>query len=161
MLTIEALLIALVLGFRHHLPFVFTQDAAVATLTAAALLPLSGSLAGDAINCILNSIIRGSGRQELGAKVGLVTWWGVGLPLSAWMGFHCGGGVVGIWGALAITTTIQSVVMGSFILLRFTFEKEAARAQARIHNASEAILPGEPRPGHGSTVDYSPTVGDS
>ena len=39
------------------------QDAEVAAATAAALLPLGASLLFDAINVIINAIVRGSGRQ--------------------------------------------------------------------------------------------------
>jgi hypothetical protein len=61
----------LVLG-RHQLGALFASDEAVILLTAQAVPPLAVSLIGEGANTVLSGIMRGCGRQKIGATVNLV-----------------------------------------------------------------------------------------
>ena len=52
-------------------------------------------------------VMRGAGRQLLASILNLITYWGLGLPLSCVLGLHYGLGVQGLWWGLATTTTVQ------------------------------------------------------
>lgn len=45
------------------------------------------------MNCVLNGILRACGRQALGARLQLMTYWVCGLPLAYWAAFKMGLGV--------------------------------------------------------------------
>lgn len=67
----------LLLG-REALGRVFSADAAVVALTAQAVPPLAASLVGEGANTVLAGVMRGCGRQKIGATVNLVTYWVLG-----------------------------------------------------------------------------------
>jgi len=69
--------ILLLLG-RHQLGRLFSADAGVVLLTAQAVPPLAVSLIGEGANTVLSGIMRGCGRQKIGATVNLVRGLGVG-----------------------------------------------------------------------------------
>ncbi len=52
---------------------------------------------GDCLNSAFNAVVRGSGRQLLGATFGSVTCWGVGLPTALYLGIKARAGTVGEW----------------------------------------------------------------
>jgi MATE family multidrug resistance protein len=79
---------------------------AVAT-AATVLAVLAVSLPGDGMNCVLGGVLRGAGRQGLGAALNVVTYWCLGLPLSWLLAFRAKLGIVGLWAGLAVTTTVQ------------------------------------------------------
>lgn len=84
----------LMLG-RSRLGALFSSDAAVVALTATAVPPLAASLVGEGANTVLSGVMRGCGRQRIGAAVNLVTYWAVGLPLSCALAFKGGAGGLG------------------------------------------------------------------
>lgn len=59
------------------------------------------------MNCVLGGVLRGAGRQALGAGLNLLTYWCMGLPLAGLLAFKAGWGIHGLWAGLAITTTVQ------------------------------------------------------
>jgi MATE family multidrug resistance protein len=63
---------ALLLLGRARLGRLFSSDDAVALLTAQAVPPLAVSLVGEGANTVLSGIMRGCGRQRIGATVNLV-----------------------------------------------------------------------------------------
>ena len=76
--------------------------------TAAAVLPiLALSLFGDGMNCVLSGVLRGAGRQALGAALNLSTFWCMGLPLAGLLAFKAHLGITGLWAGLAATTMVQ------------------------------------------------------
>ncbi len=58
--------------------------------------------------------MRGAGRQLLASILNLITYWGLGLPLSTVLGLHYGLGVQGLWWGLATTTTVQVTLLTLF-----------------------------------------------
>lgn len=54
-------------------------------------------------------MIRGAGRQSLGAAVNLVAYWMLGVPFAIFLGFRAGMGVMGFWIGMAATTVLQGV----------------------------------------------------
>ena len=91
---------AMILGDRE-LPALFTDDPGVVAFAAIAL-PIAGLFQlFDGVQVIASCILRGAGRTMLPAGLNLVAYYGVGLPLSAYLGFYGGWGFAGIWVGLA------------------------------------------------------------
>jgi MATE family multidrug resistance protein len=61
---------------------------------------------------VLAGVLRGCGRQKIGAVINLTMYWGLGLPLSCFMAFKLGLGAMGLWTGLACTASLQSVRVG-------------------------------------------------
>lgn len=68
---------------------------------------LAAALPGDGMNAVLGGVLRGAGRQTLGAAMNLLTFWVLGLPLAALLAFKAGWGIAGLWSGLATATTLE------------------------------------------------------
>jgi hypothetical protein len=82
---------------------------------------------GDGLNATVGGMLRGAGRQELGAVLNLASYWGLGLPGAYLLGVRAGWGLKGLWAGLIICTSVQAVVM-LVVLFRFNWQREAERA---------------------------------
>ena len=80
-------------------------------------------------------MLRGAGRQGLGALLCLASFWGVGLPLSALLAFKAGWGVRGLLSGIAFATMVQ-VLLLTTILCSFNWQREARTAMERCQAAA-------------------------
>lgn len=55
----------------------------------------------------MGGILRGAGRQELGALLNLASYWGLGLPAAYLLSSKAGWGLQGLWAGLALCTSVQ------------------------------------------------------
>ena len=76
-------------------------------------------------------VVRGCGRQLLGASINVCTYWLLGLPFAMILGFPLGLHVAGLWWGMAATTTLQGLTMG-VVISRFNWETEVSRAAERM-----------------------------
>ena len=123
---------------RNGLGWLFSDDAEVIALTAVAVPPLAASLIGEGANTVLAGVLRGCGRQKLGAIVNLIMYWVVGLPFAAALAFKGHLGALGLWWGLACTASVQAALLTAFVF-RFDWTVEAQRAKALVA-AGELVL---------------------
>jgi hypothetical protein len=134
-------LVAAMVAGRDALLSAFTNSAVIKQAASAAWMPLAASILSDATNCILSAILRGSGRQGLGAAINLVGYWLVGMPLCFLLGKRAE--LPGLWAAIALTSTGVAAVQGACVL-RFDWRHEVGRArelsalQAKAASEAEA-----------------------
>lgn len=62
------------------------------------------------MSTVLSGVLRGAGRQRLGAVIMAAVAWGFGLPVQTALAFAAGFGVTGMWMGAAISSTVQAVV---------------------------------------------------
>lgn len=111
----------------------FTNDPQVIS-TCSTVLPLLAVLVFfDGINSVVSGVLRGSGRQMLGAVCNFWGYFVFGLPLSAFLAFKGGMGIHGLWWGIIAGACVQAVVLLS-MLLRWDWQKEVARVQALLQN---------------------------
>jgi MATE family multidrug resistance protein len=87
----------------------------------------------DAVNCVIQGIYRGTGRQHVAAITNAVAYYGVGVPFAGLLAFKFGLGVEGLWigfGSGIFTAFIVSVVY----LYYSSWDQMAKEAQARASN---------------------------
>ncbi|KAK9806774.1 hypothetical protein WJX72_002374 [[Myrmecia] bisecta] len=125
---------SVLVAVRHQWARVFTEDEKVVGLVARLMLPLAASLFGDGIMTVLAGVLRGAGRQRLGALVNLITIWVVGLPLQVCLAFYLGLGAMGMWLAKLVTSVLQAGTVFWFVA-RFDWTREAARAAVTVAKA--------------------------
>jgi len=76
-------------------------------------------------------VLRGCGRQALGAGYNLVAYYVIGLPLAAAFGFPLDLSIFGLWGGLAIALA-SAAVFASIIVLRTDWDKQVENAAVRV-----------------------------
>lgn len=92
---------------RNVAGLVFTQDAAVLKAAAPLFALMAWCTIGDGLNAVMGGVLRGAGRQELGACINLVAYWCVGLPLAWLLAFKAGLGLAGLWTGLASCASLS------------------------------------------------------
>lgn len=85
---------------------------------------------GDGVNASIGGMLRGIGRQEIGAKYNLLSYWGIGMPLAYMLGIPLGWGIAGLWTGLATCASVNGIIM-FLVLRRVEWGLEVARANER------------------------------
>lgn len=110
--------------FRHEILGMFTQDPTIIA-TGAGILLLSVVLEpGRTFNIVIINSLRAAGDARFPVLMGVVSMWGVSVPLAYYLGVHAGLGLMGVWIAFAIDEWLRGVIM----LLRWrsrAWEKKA------------------------------------
>ncbi|GIL51836.1 hypothetical protein Vafri_7743 [Volvox africanus] len=130
--VLQAALCVCLLANAGRVAAFFCPDPSAAKLTAS-LLPITaiGTL-GDGMNALLNNgVLRACGRQALGARLLLLSYWCCGLPGAYYAAFHLGLGVAGFVAAIGCTSILQSVVMGTLVS-RWDWHTEVRKSQALL-----------------------------
>ncbi|KAG2444666.1 hypothetical protein HXX76_001410 [Chlamydomonas incerta] len=112
---------------RHTVVKMFTTQADIVYHVGRIMPVLAVSCIGDGLIAVMAGVLRGSGRQSLGAALNLVGYWGVGCPVALLLGFHFHLDVMGFWMGLASATSLQAVILAC-VLSRFSWPAEVARA---------------------------------
>ncbi|KAI3433740.1 hypothetical protein D9Q98_003547 [Chlorella vulgaris] len=120
-------LVTTILLARHKLGALFTDIPEVIALCGKTFKLMAASMAGDGLNAVISGVLRGAGRQELGALLNLGSYWGLGLPTAYLLGIKAELGLSGLWGGLVLATSVQGTIM-LFVLVRFNWQREAQRA---------------------------------
>ncbi|GAB7356643.1 hypothetical protein MBLNU459_g7363t2 [Dothideomycetes sp. NU459] len=100
---------------RNYIPKLFTSDQDVIDLTAKTL-PLNAAFQlFDAVASLMNGILRGLGRQEIGGYVSLFAYYVIAMPISFGTGFGLHWDLYGLWAGPALALGIVAGVEGWFI----------------------------------------------
>lgn len=104
---------------------VYSADVVVVTL-AAALLPIAGVFQiFDGIQVVALGALRGVGDTRAPMLINLVGFWGVGLPMSAYLGFRTELGPRGIW--IGLAAGIGAVALLLLVRVRHRFGRDLRR----------------------------------
>ena len=125
--------VALLLTFRNSLPWLFTSDVDIVRKSRQLILIAAAFQFPDSINCGVQGIFRGSGRQALAATYNFVAFYVVGIPLAYVLGVRMGFGVEGLW--WGITSGLCVIAIGGTIaILRSDWRKLASEAALRLND---------------------------
>lgn len=92
---------------RRELALAFSSDSGIKALFVSVMPILAANLIGDGVNATCSGVVRGAGRQSLGAASNLVSFWVLGIPLSVLLAFHLKLGVVGLLSGLLVASLTQ------------------------------------------------------
>ncbi|KAL5601067.1 hypothetical protein BROUX41_005896 [Berkeleyomyces rouxiae] len=124
---------ALLIIFRHQIPYLLTQDPKVAELSADVMPVLAIMQIADAMAAGAHGLLRGIGQQHIGSYTNLVAYYVIGLPLSVFTAFGLGWRLYGMWFGLSVGLALVSVV--EYIYLFRTDWHRAAREAEFRNNA--------------------------
>lgn len=91
------------------------QDPAVRALTCSTLPVLSVVMVLDGLNSVVSGVLRGAGRQIMGAKVNLACCL-LAVPAAWYLGFKADMGIIGFWAGVGLGAAVQFVVLISKLL---------------------------------------------
>lgn len=112
-ITLSAALVVLIIATRYYIPEIFINDAVSIELAGHAMLFLMPYQMCDAVNAVMQGVLRGTGRLSLGAYINLVAYFVLGLPIGAYLAFGMDMGVEGMW--LGLTGGIFFGCVVSFV----------------------------------------------
>ena len=127
---IGAVILTILMATRHVFGRIFSDDAAVIALVAHVMPYVALFQIADGLNGSCGGVLRGMGKQSVGAAVNLVAYYAIALPGSIFLAFH-GWGLVGLWvglcGALNIVGGFEWVIVATS-----SWQIEGERALTRL-----------------------------
>ncbi|WP_426662186.1 MATE family efflux transporter [Rhodanobacter aciditrophus] len=101
----------LMLTLPHFIATLYTHDRRVIAL-AAQLIVLAGLFQfSDGIQVAANGALRGLKDTRVPMAITLFAYWGVGMPVGWWLGFHCGLGARGMWMGLIAGLSVAAAML--------------------------------------------------
>lgn len=110
--------------FRHELVGMFTQNPDIIAAGASIFLLSIILEPGRTFNMVVINSLRAAGDARFPVLIGVISMWGVAVPLAYLLGVHWGIGLLGIWIAFAVDEWLR----GCMMLLRWrsrVWEKKA------------------------------------
>jgi len=110
------------LGFifaPHWLASRYTGE--IATLSVAvSLIPLAGAFQlFDGAQAVIGGVLRGTGDTRIPAVLHLLAFWGIGVPLGAYLGFSTSLRERGFWWGLVAGLGAAAILQGTRLIYRF------------------------------------------
>jgi MATE family multidrug resistance protein len=95
---------------------IYTRDLAVSSLAAALLLYAAAFQFPDGIQVLSAGALRGLKDTRVPMFLAALAYWGIGMPLGAWLGLGLGWGPRGMWIGLIAGLTVAAMLMGARFL---------------------------------------------
>ncbi|XP_071383240.1 multidrug and toxin extrusion protein 1 [Centroberyx affinis] len=130
--------LAIVIGsLKDHISYIFTYDEQIRERVADVMAFYAPFLLLDALSAASGSIIRGAGKQKVGAVCNIVGYYGIGFPIGASLMFAAKLGIKGLWTGLFICVFLQCSFL-TFYLVRMNWKQATIEAQIRagVHGSS-------------------------
>ncbi|KAI5069413.1 hypothetical protein GOP47_0015714 [Adiantum capillus-veneris] len=121
------------MSLRNVIGLAYSQEEAVVTYISRLMPVLAASTILDSIQGLLSGILRGCGRQSIGAYINLASYYGVGLPLAFVMAFVLHVKAKGLWMGINGGAVVQLIALVA-ITYRTNWNKEACEAMARVNS---------------------------
>ncbi|RRN55617.1 MATE family efflux transporter [Pseudoxanthomonas sp. SGNA-20] len=104
---------ALVMLLGHDaIVAIYTRDAAVAATASVLLLYAATFQFPDGVQVMSAGALRGLRDTRVPMFLAMVSYWGIGMPLGAWLGLGLGRGPQGMWTGLILGLAAAAVLMG-------------------------------------------------
>jgi len=129
--VIEIFLGLLLVLLRNYIPLIFTQEPAVIELAASIFPVAAGYQILDGLAAVSGGILRGCGKQKIGAIGNFVGYIVFGLSASALLAFLTPLRTLGLWVGVAIALFVTSAI-AIIVVLRINWERETVIAKDRL-----------------------------
>ncbi|XP_045573439.1 multidrug and toxin extrusion protein 1 [Salmo salar] len=155
-----------VLVTKDVIGYIFTTEQDIVKRVADIMIMYAFFHLADAVLGVMGGIIRGAGKQKIGALCNLVGCYFVGLPIGISLMFPNKMGIIGLWIGLFASVLTQSLIL-VVLLCKLDWKKVSQEALVRAgvqlperkeeqfglekKGRSEAVPPSEESPGEGKT----------
>ncbi|RWR79681.1 protein DETOXIFICATION 21-like protein [Cinnamomum micranthum f. kanehirae] len=130
--SIGFLLFAVFLFFRGTVSYMFTESTAVSKAVAQLSPLLAFSILLNSVQPVLSGVAVGAGWQSVVAYVNLTSYYVIGVPIGAVLGYIIGLQVMGVWIGMLIGTGVQTFVL-MCITWRTDWDKQVEMARSHIN----------------------------
>jgi MATE family multidrug resistance protein len=115
----------------HWLATRYTDDAPTVQV-AAALLPLAGMFqVFDGLQAVTSGVLRGTGDTRIPAFLHLIAFWGVGVPVGAYLGFRTPLRERGLWLGLVAGLAVAAVLQTWRVTVRLRRDVQRVSVETR------------------------------
>lgn len=115
---------------RDHIPKLFSHDPDVILLVSRVLPICAAYQPFESLAAICNGVLRGLGRQKVGAWVGLFSWYGIALPIGLGTGFGLRWELNGLLGGVGMGLCLIALIE-LWVIYRTDWEKMMDDAKKR------------------------------
>uniref|UniRef100_A0A8C5LQ61 Uncharacterized protein n=1 Tax=Leptobrachium leishanense TaxID=445787 RepID=A0A8C5LQ61_9ANUR len=112
----------LIAGLKDYISLIFTPDREIGAVVSKTLLIFAPFHLCDALSANSAGVMRGTGKQMIGAIVNTVGFYIVGLPIGISLMFAAKLGVIGYWLGLLFCVVLQATIYIIYIS-RFSWDK--------------------------------------
>jgi MATE family multidrug resistance protein len=131
---IGSFFVILLMIFRNKIPYLFTNDESVVALMFSVVPMIAIFQLVDAVVGVINGIIRGIGKQYIGAWIQTLGYYAVGLPCSIGAAFGLGWQLNGLWVGISIAMLLICVLEGIYM---YFLDWSSLVEDAKCRNALE------------------------
>ncbi|KAK5866530.1 hypothetical protein PBY51_020716 [Eleginops maclovinus] len=115
---------------RNVLGYIFTTDEEILQRVADIMIIFSFMHLADAVAGVAGGVLRGAGKQMIGALCNLVGYYFIGFPIGASLMFAANMGIEGLWTGLTICVLMQAIFFVGY-LSKLDWKKAADEALVR------------------------------
>ncbi|XP_037533785.1 multidrug and toxin extrusion protein 1 [Nematolebias whitei] len=142
--SVSVCLAILIGSLKDHISYVFTYDEQIRERVADVISFYSPFVLLDAMSVASGSIIRGAGKQMVGAICNIVGYYGIGFPIGVSLMFAAKLGIKGLWTGLFICVSLQCVFLILY-LVKMNWKTATVEAQIRA-GVHEIFIDTGPQP---------------
>ncbi|XP_034556939.1 multidrug and toxin extrusion protein 1 [Notolabrus celidotus] len=117
-------------GMKDHISYVFTYDEQIRERVADVIAFYAPFTLLDAMSASSGGVIRGAGKQKIGAICNILGYYGIGFPIGVSLMFAAKMGIKGLWTGLFTCVFLQCVFLITY-LVRMNWKKATTEAQMR------------------------------
>ncbi|XP_049916252.1 multidrug and toxin extrusion protein 1 [Epinephelus moara] len=128
--SVSVCLAVLIGSLKDHISYVFTYDEEIRERAADVMALYASFMFLDAISAASGGIIRGAGKQRIGAVCYFLGYYGVGFPIGVSLMFAAKLGIKGLWIGLFTCVALQCTFLITY-LVRMNWKKATIEAQIR------------------------------
>ncbi|KAJ9062447.1 ethionine resistance protein [Entomophthora muscae] len=131
MLFIGSLCSTVIFTFMPFWSTLFNNEPQIVKIVCSLLPIVALFQIGESIAGLGNGVLRGTGRQDLGATMNILVFYFIGIPSGFFLAFYCHLGVQGLWSGFSIGISILAVI-AVYIILTTDWVDEARKASIRV-----------------------------
>ncbi|XP_054857522.1 multidrug and toxin extrusion protein 1 [Eublepharis macularius] len=120
----------LLASLKDVVAYIFTSDKEIVALVSKVMMIFSPFHLFDAIAATCGGVLRGAGKQKIGAIANAIGYYAIGLPIGIALMFGNKLGVMGLWSGLIVCISLQAFSFLIFVL-RMDWKKAADEARIR------------------------------
>ncbi|KAF3692627.1 Multidrug and toxin extrusion protein 1 [Channa argus] len=135
---------------KDHIAYVFTYDEQIRERVADVMAFYAPFVLLDAVSAASGGIIRGAGKQRVGAVLNIVGFYGIGFPIGVPLMFAAKLGIKGLWTGLFICVFLQSSFL-TFYMVKMNWKKATVEAQTRAGVCGSSTDTNEPENSQGQS----------
>ncbi|XP_075627945.1 multidrug and toxin extrusion protein 2 [Balearica regulorum gibbericeps] len=128
---IFAVVVATLLGtLKDVVGYIFTNDKEIVILVSKVMIIFAPFHLFDATAATCGGVLRGTGKQKMGAIANAIGYYAIGLPIGISLMFAAKMGVLGLWVGMIVCISLQALSFSAFVM-RMDWKKAAEEAQVR------------------------------